>query len=73
MKKNPVSFLSFPVLQLFISMLLPDHTNWLSVVEQLVEPDAVYTRPSWVSVSILLTWITYKVSALCRLGSILLV
>ena len=61
------------MLELFISLLLPDHTNWPSIVEQLVEPDAVYTRSSWVSVSIILTWITYKANALCPLGCVCVV
>lgn len=48
------------MLELFISVLLPDRTNWLSLAEQLVEPDVVYTRSSWVSIPIFLTCITSK-------------
>ena len=54
-------------------MLLPDHTNWLNTVEQSVEADVVYAHSSRVSVPVILTWITYRASALCPLSCALLV
>ena len=57
--------------ELFISVLLPEHANWLGLVEQLVEPDVVYARTSW-SRPVFLTCAPYKASALRRLSSVLL-
>lgn len=61
------------MLELFISLLLPDHTNWLNIAEQSVGADVVYTHSSWVCVPITVTWSTYKASALCPLSCVLLI
>lgn len=57
--------------ELFISVWLPEHANWLGLGEQLVEADVVYARSSW-SRPVFLTCAPYKASALHPLSSVLL-